>query len=99
MRRSLLLIALILSLVMSTMGALAHAYQHYGESDPLHLPQESGTPCELCTAFVALEYAAEGPHTLLPCIGTVTAASSDCTTSVDAQSFHFFFQRGPPAFL
>jgi hypothetical protein len=99
MRRSLLSIALILSLVVSPIGSIAHPFQHYGESDPLHPAHESGTPCGLCTAFVALECEAGGAQSLPLFVGTATAASSECATIVVARGFRYFFQRGPPANL
>jgi hypothetical protein len=99
MRRTLSLIALIASLVLSPIGAAAHAYQHYGEGDPHHPAHESGPLCELCTAFVALEQVAAGPQSVPLRIATTIPDWSACASGVIARTPQFFLQRGPPSIL
>ena len=101
MRRALLLLSLVLSVAVSPIGGLAHAYQHHttGKSDPSHSKHESSAPCGLCTVFVALEHAASGPHALPVTVGTATPPSTERASGIVARHFLHFNQRAPPAVL
>ena len=102
MRRALLFFALIFSLALSPIGALAHAYQHHDgrKSDPSHGKHESGAPsCGLCTAFSALEHASSGLQTLVVCVGIAAHASTKGASALAARHFVHFLQRAPPAIL
>lgn len=101
MRRTLLFIALIFLLALSPIGAMAHAYQHYDSAnpDPFHAKHESGVPCGLCAAYLALEHAVAGPQALPPIAGTATPPSPERTRGTVARPFFNFLQRAPPALL
>ncbi len=101
MRRALLSLILIASVASSPIGGLAHAYQHFdgGTVYPTHGKHESGAPCGLCAAFVALEHASAGSHALIVSVGIAAHASTKDATGLVARPFHHFFERGPPTDL
>lgn len=99
MRR--ILFSLIVALVLSPIGAAAHAYQHFdsGHGDPLHAQHESGVPCGLCAAFVTLEQAAAGPQALPLHIGNTVSPAREGLDGIVVRAFRLFFPRAPPSFL
>ena len=101
MRRTLLFIALIFSLVVSPIGAMAHANQHYDAANPapFHAKHESGAPCGLCAAYGGLEHAAAGRLVPPVILRTAMAPSAEGMRGITPRLFLHFFQRGPPTDL
>ena len=101
MRRALLFVSLIFALVLSPIGAMAHAYQHFdrAEDDPFHAKHEAGAPCGLCAAFVALEHAAAGSKALPIVVGDAVPPLAEGTRGIAVRPFQHFFQRAPPTLL
>ncbi|MFN0301947.1 MAG: DUF2946 family protein [Burkholderiales bacterium] len=101
MRRALLSLMLIVSVALSPIGGLAHAYQHFdgGTGNPTHGKHESGAPCGLCAAYGALEHAAAGQLAPPVILRTAIAPSAEGTRGITPRPFLHYFQRGPPTDL
>ncbi len=96
-----ILFSLIVALVLSPIGAMAHANQHFdsGHGDPFHANHEAGVPCGLCAAFVTLEQAAPGSQAQPLQVGNAVPPALEALQGIVVRSFFYFFQRTPPAFL
>ena len=99
MRR--ILFPLIFALVLSPIGVMAHAYQHFdrAEGDPFNTKQEADVPCGLCAGLVTLEHAASGPQAIPWSVGRAVPPAPDGSQGIVVQPFFHFFQRAPPAIL